>query len=81
MARSESIFDDIVPACRFISIGNEECPIVATQMIPPRIGELLFVQGEDDGWRVKDVQYQFRAAYDGKVLLICVIVEKEERPK
>jgi hypothetical protein len=49
------------PKCHFVCAnGMDEAPIVPMEMPPPPVGTLLFFEGEDHGYRVTGLQYQFR---------------------
>lgn len=45
----------------FCDVSGEKEPIViTTPMVPPQIGSMLFLEGEECCYRVIDVQYQLR---------------------
>jgi hypothetical protein len=69
--------------CYFICRnGMDESPITPQLMAPPQIGSLLFFQGEDHGYRVKDVQYQLAKGHGAPhyhtLLLANVLIERVE---
>jgi hypothetical protein len=67
--------------CHFIpKHKKDECPLIPTEMLPPPIGSMVFIEGEPAWWRVVDLQYQFRRP-TMELILVNVIIEWDGRRK
>jgi len=55
----------------FVQVWNQETPMA--------IGELVFIQGEQEQWRIKDIQHQYVKEEGWVYMLSSVLLVRESQ--